>query len=116
MQNLRRAHRLIWFALTWFALSIGAMAAAAAINPQAIELICSTSHRSKMVANGDGGAPVAGHHLGDCPLCVTAGAPPPVLTPSVPHRLPADAPAVVPIAYVATQAAVPPPARGPPSI
>ena len=116
MENLRRAHRLVWHALAWFALSIGAAAASAAIHPQALELICSVSQGMKMVAMGDGSVPSASHQMGDCPLCVTAGAPPPVAAISVPHQLPADAPTVLATAYVETLAAIPPPARGPPSI
>ena len=116
METLRHTYRLVWLALTWFALSIGAVAASAVINPQAVELICSGGHAIKMVVKGDGGAPVAGHHLGDCPLCVTAGAPPPATATCVPHQLPADAPTVLATTYVATFAAAPPPARGPPSI
>ena len=116
MENLRRAHRLVWFALTWFALSIGAVAASAAINPQAIELICSASHGVKMVVKGDGSSPGSAHQMGHCPLCVTAGAPPPVAAVAVPYQPPAHAPTLVAAAYVATFAAAPPPARGPPSI
>src|SRR6185369_11321241 len=113
MEQLRRAYRLVWFALTWFALSIGAAAASAAIHPMALELICSGGHGIKMVVEGDGGVPAAGHHqMSDCPLCATAGAPPPVAAISDPHQLPADAPTVLATAYVATFAAAPPPARG----
>jgi hypothetical protein len=116
MEHLRRAHRLVWHALAWFALSIGAAVASAAITPQAVELICSASHGLKMVVKDDGRAPSSGHRMGDCPLCVTAGAPPPVGAFSVPSQPPAQAPTILVAAYVATFAATPPPARGPPPI
>ncbi|HXD42393.1 MAG TPA: DUF2946 family protein [Ramlibacter sp.] len=117
MERLRRAHRLVWFALAWLALSIGAAAASAAIHPLALELICSVSHGNQMVvAQDDGGEPAAGHHhVGDCPLCVTAGAPPPVTGIAVPHQVPAAAPTPWLAEYVAAFGAAPPPARGPPS-
>ena len=68
METLRHAYRLVWIALTWFALSIGAVAASAIINPQAVELICSGGHGIKMVVKGDGGAPVSGPPPGRLPL------------------------------------------------
>jgi hypothetical protein len=115
MEHLRRDYRLVWFALTWFALSIGAAGASAAITPGALELICSGSNGIKMMIKGDASAPSSGHQMGDCPLCITAGAPPPVPAISVFDQLPADAPTLFATTYVAIFAATPPPARGPPS-
>ena len=116
MEKLRRAHRLVWLVLAWFALSIGAAVASPAINLQSQELVCSGAHGTKLVVTGDSGAPHAGHHLGDCPLCVTAGAPPPVAAISAAYQPPAHAPVALVAVYIVAFAAAPPAARGPPSI
>ena len=116
MESLRCAHRLVWHVLAWFAMSLGAAIASLATHPQALELICSASHGIKMVAHGDTGTPGAGHHIGDCPLCVTVGAPPPVAAACVPFAAPVHATTLPVAAYVAALAVAPPPARGPPSV
>lgn len=118
MQNLRRAHLLARFVLAWFVLSIGVAVASPIVQPQAMELICSSAGVMKMmVKTDDGSAKEQSGHTLDCPLCAATSAPPAVV-----HI---TAEPAQPLAYVlqgieaarlAAATAAPLPARGPPSL
>lgn len=116
MQTLRRAHTLARFVLVWFALSIGAAIASPLIKPQAMELICSSSGAMKVLVKTDEGAKELSGHTLDCPLCASISAPPPAARentePAQPlaHVLPS-----FPATRIASLAAAPLPARGPPA-
>lgn len=103
--------------LLWFVLSLGVAIASPVVNPQAMELVCSSAGAVKVVVKTDDGAQeLGGSHL-DCPLCVLTGAPPPA--PAV-VPLPQPQPlglAVqsIPAARIAAATAAPLPARGPPA-
>ena len=72
-------------------------------------------HATKLVVAGDEGTPAAGHTL-ECPLCATAGAPPPVPACDVAQALPlSHAASSIPAARIAARLAAPLPARGPPA-
>jgi hypothetical protein len=106
---------LIRFFLLWFVLAIGASIASPVIQPQSIELVCSTEGTVKLIVQTDDGAQeLAPSHL-DCPLCLL-GAPPPEQAP-VKHALSlplARATQSIPSARIAASTASPLPARGPP--
>jgi hypothetical protein len=114
---LRRDRRLVWLVIGWFLLSIAAAVASGAIATASARIVCSTVHDHHMAGHGDDDAPATGHHhIGDCPLCVTAGVPPTIVFASLSCQPPAHAPTWWQVAHVTTLSAGPAPARGPPSI
>ncbi len=117
MQALRRAKLITRFVLVWFALSIGAAIASPLIKPQDIILVCTSAGAMKvLVTADDGSTQEQTSHSMDCPLCVTAGAPPPVVG-MIPEPVQPLAYAVqgIPAAHIAWLTAAPLPARGPPA-
>ena len=115
MQALRNASFLARLALAWFALFIGVAAASPMVNPIGVDLVCTASGGAKLLVKGDAGDQAGTHSL-DCPLCIAAGAPPPldsgaaVSEPALAHVLQS-----IPAARIAALIAAPFPARGPPS-
>ena len=117
MTALRRAHHLCRLVLLWFVLSLGVAVASPMVNPQAMDLVCSTAAgTTKIVVQTDEGAQALGASQMDCPLCVPSGAP-------APSARAADLPNLLPLSYavqpteaarIAAATAAPPPARGPP--
>ena len=108
-------HRCV---LAWFLLSIGAAVAGPMVNPQAMELVCSAVGTIKLVVQTDDGAQEVSSLGTHCPLCLTAGAPPP---PAVPLRVATPEPLgralqSIPAAHLAAATAAPLPARGPPQL
>ncbi|CAN7201502.1 DUF2946 family protein [Variovorax sp. LjRoot84] len=116
MSCLRHARHLGRFVLLWFALSLGVAVASPIVNPQAVELVCSSAGAVKMVVHTDDGAQELDMSHMDCPLCVLTGAPPPAAAVALPSPLPlAHAVQPIPAARIAAATAAPLPARGPPS-
>lgn len=116
MSALRHARYLARLVLAWFVLSLGVAVASPIVHPQALELVCSGSGVVKVVVQGDEGAQeLASVHIA-CPLCIPAGAPPPLPVAASFDHPPPQGHAVqsIPAARVATAAAAPLPARGPP--
>lgn len=114
MQTLRHAHRLARYVLVWFVLSLGVAIASPIVQPQAMELVCSAAGAVKLVKTGDDGQPSAAHLL-DCPLCLPASAPPPVLQLPLLHaQSVAHAQRSLSVAHIADRTAAPLPPRGPP--
>ena len=117
MSRLRHAHHLGRLVLLWFVLSLGAAVASPIVNPQAVELVCSTAGAVKMVVQTDDGAQELGMSHMDCPLCTPTGAPPGAPVVALPSPLPrAHAVRPIPAARIAAATAAPPPARGPPAL
>lgn len=117
MQVLRNAHLLARFVLVWFALSIGAAVASPLIQPKDILLICTGSGAMKVLVQADDGSTqeVASRSM-DCPLCMSAGAPPPAARLTAEPTQPlAYALQGIPAAHIAWLTAAPLPARGPPA-
>ena len=114
MEQLRRARRIARLVLAWFALSLGVAIAAPLVKPANIEVVCSGSGALKLLVKGDAG-PASSTHTLDCPMCAGLAAPPAAHT--VPSfRLPlASAVQPIPAARIASLAAAPLPARGPPA-
>jgi hypothetical protein len=116
MQRLRTARFLARLVLAWFVLCLGAAAAASALQPQGLEMVCSGGSMKLLPAqdsdDGNGGTLRIGL---DCPLCSPAAAPPPAPLAWAPA---AGAHAV---AQPGANRALPrppalsPPARGPPA-
>ncbi|MBU2410682.1 MAG: hypothetical protein KKC79_18785 [Gammaproteobacteria bacterium] len=102
--------------LVWFGLSLVAAFASPLVNPRAIEYICSGAGAVKAVVQTDDGAQELGKGHMDCPLCVAAGAPPPLPVFALPTFAPLSvALQPIPAAHIAAATAVPPPARAPPA-
>ena len=102
--------------LLWFVLSLVAAIASPIVNPQAMELVCSSAGAAKLVIKTeDGGQEIGVAHL-DCPLCLATGAPPPAARKvRVPQPQPLGvAVQSIPAARIAAATAAPLPARGPP--
>lgn len=117
MQTLRHAHLLARFVLVWFALSIGAAIASPLVKPQAMELICSGAGVMKVLVKTDEGSKEVVSYSLDCPLCANTSAPPPPLV-----QMSAEPPQALSygfegmaLAHIASRAAAPLPARGPPA-
>ncbi len=119
LQSLRNAPSLAKLALLWFALTLGAAVASPLVNPQTELVICTGAGMFKVVLADDGTVSTAAtSDSGDtlfCPLCLVAGAPPPVVLSKVSTPQPlAHALQGVPAAIIAARTAAPPPARAPP--
>jgi hypothetical protein len=117
MQTLRHARLLARLVLAWFVLSMGVAIASPLVQPQGIELVCSTGGAMKLIVkNADGTAQERGHTL-DCPLCASGAAPPPVAPSVVAQPSPlAHALQPLPAAHIAGRTAAPLPPRGPPAL
>ena len=118
MSALRRLHLLVCFMLAGFVVSVGAAIAAPFVNPQAMELICSSAGDVKFIVLGDDGTAEQRSQMLDCPLCVHLGgaAPPPAPLRLVQAPQPlAHALRPLVAAHIAARTAAPLPARGPPS-
>lgn len=107
---------LIRLFLLWFVLAIGASIASPVIQPQSMELVCSSGGTVKLIVQTDDGAQeMAASHL-DCPLCLLGGLPPE--NDPVQHLLSlplARATQSIPSARIAAATRSPLPARGPPA-
>ena len=104
--------------LAWFALSLGVAVASPMVNPQAMELVCSSTGVMKVIVKTDDGAQEMGSTHLDCPMCMPLIAPPPLASAgAVPLPSPLSY-ALRPIeaARIAAATAAPLPARGPPSL
>lgn len=112
MQRLRTARLLARLVLAWFVLCLGAAAAASALQPTGLEMVCSGGSMKSMPADGGDAKLRVGY---DCPLCGPGVVPPPapVTFARVTARNEARQPAATPALTQATAEA--PPARGPPA-
>jgi hypothetical protein len=116
MQSLRNAALLARLVLAWFALSLGVAVASPVIQPQAVELVCSSTGVVKLLVKSGSGTGEVRAHAHDCPLCVTAGTPPPaVRSHAEPAQPLADVRPEACAIFIAWRPAAPLPARGPPS-
>jgi hypothetical protein len=117
MHSLRRARFLARLVLAWFAMSLGVAIASPLVRPAGIEVICSGAGSIKLLVKGEPDGSTTATHTLDCPLCASVGAPPPALRADL-EFVPAPGHAVQPIpaAHIASTAAAPLPARGPPSV
>lgn len=105
-----------WLLLCWL-LSLAAPVASPLFKPQSLQLVCSGAGVSKLLIKDDeGGARSDGLGV-DCPLCCSAGAPPPR-----PPGREAPQPAWTLVSAARAEAALvarsaaPLPARGPPAL
>jgi hypothetical protein len=118
MHGLRTATNLARFVLVWFVLSLGAAVASPMVKPRSMELVCTGTGVIKVFVKSDDGAKEMAAHALDCPLCVTAGTPPPVVhaktetVSPLSHVLRQS----VAAAHIARLIAAPLPARGPPAV
>jgi len=118
MHALRLSRRLIRFVLFLYVLTLGVAIASPLVNPEAMDLIC-TSSGYKFINKLDAGGKKtdAGmSHLLDCPMCMATGITPfPALhdVPEPPHVL-SYALRSIPAAQLASLTSAPLPARGPP--
>lgn len=116
MLSLRRAHNLARLVLAWFVLSLGVALAAPLVSPQSMEMVCSASG-SKLVVHTDQGAVEMNAAQMHCPMCLPAGAPPPMAMPALGAlRLPSFALPAAPAHHVSQHVALPWQARAPPHL
>ncbi len=116
MQALRRARYLASFTLVWFVLALGAAIAAPIVQPQSMELICSSGGVMKLVIKDASGGEQQRSHTLDCPLCVHVATPPqPVEFVSEYDTPLSHALRPVVAAHIAGRTAAPLPPRGPPA-
>lgn len=113
MQSLRRMTRFARLVLAWFVLSVGVAIAAPAVQPQALQMVCSGG-AMKLVTVGDEAGPAASATL-DCPLCAPFHALPPASRQALRLADPLPLAAAVPADPPARPSAAPAPARGPPA-
>ena len=115
MARTSRTRQWARFMLVWFVLAMGVAMASPLIKPEAMALVCSGSGAMKLVVGHEDGSVQVGTHTLDCALCVTVGAPPPVVAAVVaaPSLL-AWATQSIPAARISALTAAPLPARGPP--
>lgn len=119
MHMLRRSTMLVRLVLAWFVLALGVAIAAPVVQPQAMELICTTSGGAKLIVLGEDGDQnsVASHHSIECPMCLAVTLP---SAPQNPHAEPvlplAHALRPIVAAHIAALVGAPLPPRGPPSL
>ena len=117
MERIRHALNLTRLVLVWFALSVGVAIASPMVNPQAMDLVCTSTGSMKLVVQGDDDNTAASSHTLDCPLCASMSAPPPALNTQLSHASPlAHALRPVVAAHIASLTAPPLPSRGPPAL
>ena len=115
MQHLRHAILLTRCVLVWFALSVGVAVASPMVNPQAMDLVCSSSGSMKLVVQGDDDASAS--PTLDCPLCASIVAPPPAFNTTLTQPSPlAHVMQPIAAAHIAALTAPPLPSRGPPAL
>ena len=116
MEHLRHALHLTRLVLVWFALSVGVAIASPMVNPQAMDVVCTSTGSMKLVVQGDDDSTAASSHTLDCPLCASMSAPPPALNTQLTHASPlAHALRPLAAAHIASVTAPPLPSRGPPT-
>ena len=110
------ARRLARWVLLCFALSLGVAIASPLTHPQAMELVCSSGGSVKLLVTAPDGSTQVVSQMGDCPLCITAGAPPPAPANRVAEPVQPLSYALrsIPAAHIAYATTAPLPARGPP--
>jgi hypothetical protein len=118
MQTLRNFTLLARFVLACMVLSMGVAVASPLVKPQNAVLVCTGAGVMKVLITADDGTITEqGSTTMDCPLCVAAGAPPPVVTVKAEPLQPlAYALQSIPSAHIAARTAAPLPARGPPNL
>ena len=120
MPCLRNPHRFARHLARWvllcFALSLGLAIASPLVRPQALELVCSSAGAVKLLLKGADGSTQVASQMGDCPLCITPAAPPPVASLRIEPVQPLSyVLRSIRAAHIAFLTAAPLPARGPPT-
>ena len=117
MQSLRSFTLLTRCVLVWFVVALGVAVASPLVKPQDLLLVCSASGAMKVLVQiDDGSVSEVVDNTVHCPLCATAGAPPPPPRVSVaPFQPLSFALLGIPSAHIAARTAAPLPARGPPN-
>ena len=118
MHALRTSSTLARLVLAWLLLTLGVAVAAPLVQPQAMEIVCSTGAGATMVfVASDDEAPLVAPATLECLLCLGASAPPAAIALPALGPVPETQPPLVRLAVrlVATHGA-PLPARGPPTL
>jgi hypothetical protein len=77
MHNLRSSKLIAKLVLVWFALFVGAAVASPLVNPEGVQLVCTTAGSVKLIQLDAVGEEAQGSHQGlHCPLCLPVAAPP----------------------------------------
>lgn len=116
MSVFRQCRAFTRSVLVWFVLALGTAAAAPLVQPQNLQLVCSSTGMSMFVSVDQDGNAQVGAGLAQCPLCIVAGAPPPWQPPPRVAPLPPVPPLdITVLERTASRTAPPLPARGPPA-
>ncbi|WP_298212508.1 DUF2946 family protein [Acidovorax sp.] len=116
MQSHHALRTLRLWVLAWFVMALGVAVASPLVSPRGMELVCTGSGSVQLVVKAaDGMATTTSGASLDCPLCLAADAPPPIL------HVAATAAATPPFEprfharlFAPGGAALRPPARAPP--
>ena len=77
LQALRNAPHLTRLVLVWFVLFVGVAVASPLVNPEGVQLVCTTAGSVKLLQlDADGEEAQGSHHGLHCPLCLPVAAPP----------------------------------------
>ncbi len=117
LQSLRNAHRLTRLVLVWFALFVGVAVASPLVNPEGVQLVCTTAGSVKLIQlDADGEEAQSSHHGLYCPLCLPVAAPPVVSVSAPVHVGLSHALRPLEQARLASLIGLPWQARAPPSL
>jgi hypothetical protein len=118
MQRLRQLTQITRLVLAWFVLTLGVAVASPIVNPQAMELVCTSGAQVKLVTLDDDGTQASpSHSTLDCPACLAitlpASTPRFIVERALPQR--PTWPPISPSRLGAPSGAALPP-RGPPTL
>ncbi|WP_146139316.1 DUF2946 domain-containing protein [Simplicispira suum] len=114
MKTLRAWTWLRRALLVGFLCVMGVSAASPYVHPTRTQWVCAGAGGVALVVLTDDGLPTETHLL-DCPLCLPAAGPAPLVVASLPSAAPADSQPFPPApTSVCAQSGAPPPGRGPP--
>ena len=116
LQSLRNAPRLTRLVLVWFALFVGVAVASPLVNPEGVQLVCTTAGSVKLLQlDADGEEAQSSHQGLHCPLCLPVAVPPVVSVSAPVHVGLSHALRPVEQARLASLIGLPWQARAPPS-
>jgi len=116
MHALRHARTLACLVLAWLVLTLGAAVASPLVQPQWMEMVCTSMGGMQWVELGSDDAVAASPHALDCPMCLVLAPPPVPLALHLAQPQPLGR-ALQPVvsARIAALVGAPLPPRGPPA-
>ena len=116
MHTLRNSKLIAKLVLVWFVLFVGVAVASPLVNPEGVQLVCTTAGSVKLLQlDADGEEAQSSHHGLHCPLCLPVAAPPVVSVSAPVHAGLSYALSTLEQARLASLIGLPWQARAPPS-